>query len=146
MIQRNCTMLVVILLAFLCPANTSAQSKAVARIKQLLENQQVAWNNGDIEGFMQGYWKSDSLVFVGKLGFTWGWKSILNNYQKNYNSPEKRGILNFEIIQLKILSRKSASAIGKWSIVRENNPVQGHFLLVFQKIEHTWKIVADHTN
>ena len=123
-----------------------AQAKEVAAIQQLLKNQQVDWNNGDIEGFMQGYWNADSLVFVGKSGLTWGWEPVLNNYQKNYNSTEKIGKLYFDIFKIKILSKQSAYVIGKWKIDRKDNSTYGYFLLVCQKIKNKWKIVADHTN
>ena len=126
--------------------NLNAQDKNSQEIRQVLEKQQIDWNKGRIEEFMQGYWHSDKLVFVGKSGLTWGWEPVLNNYQKNYDSPEKRGTLNFEIYQIKPLNPNNAYVIGKWKIERKNEIIQGHFLLIFQKIKKQWKIIADHTS
>ena len=114
-------------------------------IKQVLNEQKNAWNNGDLQGYMQGYWKSDSLVFVGARGLTYGWQNTLDNYQKSYPNAEKMGTLEFSDLQVKRLNKKNALVYGKWKLIRKNDAPGGIFSLVFQKINHEWKIISDHT-
>jgi predicted membrane metal-binding protein len=54
------------------------------KLKAVLEKQRLDWNNGDMIGYMQGYIKSDSLVFVGKTGPFYGWQKNLEIYQQVY--------------------------------------------------------------
>ena len=42
-----------------------AQKQADPAVRQILATQQAAWNRGDIDNFMVGYWENDSLLFVG---------------------------------------------------------------------------------
>jgi len=83
-----------------------AQSKAEKEIISVLHTQDEAWNNGNIEAFMQTYWKHDSLMFIGKSGVTYGWLNTLNNYKKGYPDTMAMGKLHFDLIQIKKLSRK----------------------------------------
>jgi ketosteroid isomerase-like protein len=121
---------------------TKAQQK---EIKQVLINQINAWNHGDLQGYMQGYWKNDSLVFVGSRGLTYGWQNTLDNYKKSYPTTEKMGILEFSDLQVKRLNKKSALVYGKWKLIRKEDTPGGIFSLVFQKINQEWKIISDHT-
>ena len=121
---------------------TKAQQK---EIKQVLINQKNAWNHGDLQGYMQGYWKNDSLVFVGSRGLTYGWQNTLDNYKKSYPTTEKMGILEFSDLQVKRLNKKSALVYGKWKLIRKEDTPGGIFSLVFQKINQEWKIISDHT-
>src|SRR5579875_1695322 len=86
----------------------SAQTKEEAAIRKLLTAQTVAWNKGDLEGFMQTYWHSDSLMFIGKSGIKWGWENTLNNYRKGYPDTAAMGQLSFDIITIKPLSPQYA--------------------------------------
>ncbi|RED91750.1 uncharacterized protein DUF4440 [Marinoscillum furvescens DSM 4134] len=114
-------------------------------IRKILKEQEDCWNSGDITCFMQGYWKSDSLVFVGQSGVTYGWEATLQNYQKNYPGQEEMGTLTFDILEVRLLSKQSWLMIGKWSLWRKE-PVFGHFSVVFQQKEGRWVIVADHSS
>lgn len=122
-----------------------AQVSESNEIQKVLFEQQNNWNKGDVEQFMQGYWNSDSLVFIGKKGLTYGWNNTLNNYKKSYPDAKTMGKLFFTILKTEITSTETAFVIGKWELEREN-PVAGHFLLQFKKINGSWKIVADHTS
>ncbi|MES2838407.1 MAG: nuclear transport factor 2 family protein [Bacteroidota bacterium] len=122
-----------------------AQVSESNEIQKVLLEQQNNWNKGDVEQFMQGYWNSDSLVFIGKKGLTHGWNNTLNNYKKSYPDAKTMGKLFFTILKTEITSAETAFVIGKWELEREN-PVSGHFLLQFKKINGSWKIVADHTS
>jgi len=111
-----------------------------------MATQQIAWNNGDIDGFMKGYWKNDSLLFIGSKGPTYGWKKTLDNYKKSYPNKEKMGFLEFSDIKVKMLGKNYAYVLGKWKLVRTNDSPNGIYTLIFQKFKDGWKIISDHTN
>lgn len=115
-------------------------------ITNLLEKQRLAWNRGDLDGYMQGYWKSDSLLFVGKNGSKYGWKSTLENYKKSYPDDDAMGMLTFNIMQINVIDLKNAFVLGGWHLKREKDEPQGFFTLWLRRIKGEWKIVADHTS
>lgn len=131
-----------LLFLLFCSFPLRAQKK---QILQVLESQKNAWNKGDIEGYMQGYWKSDSLVFIGSKGPTFGWTKTLENYKKGYPTTEKMGVLDFSNLQVKMLGRSYALVIGEWKLVRKNDEPHGIFTLVFQNFPSGWKVISDHT-
>lgn len=114
-------------------------------ILKVMNAQKIAWNNGDIEGYMEGYWKNDSLVFIGAKGVTHGWNTTLTNYKKGYPTKEKMGKLDFTDVQIKPLGKKYALVIGKWYLERDEKSIGGIYSLVFQKFKNGWKIISDHT-
>ena len=127
--------------------NIQAQStRAERQVRQLLEQQARDWNAGDIEAFMQGYWKSDKLVFIGSRGLTFGWEETLNNYKKGFPDKKAMGHLRFELDNVRQQSRKVVSVVGKFILDREKETLDGHFLLLVKKIKGTWFIIADHTS
>lgn len=118
-----------------------------ANILDALEQQRIAWNKGDLESYMMGYWQSDSLRFIGKRGVQYGWKSTFENYKKGYPSKEDMGKLSFEVISLEGLGNDSAFMIGKWKLdypVKQS--VDGHFTLLYRKINGKWLVVTDHSS
>lgn len=115
-------------------------------IKTLLETQRQNWNKGDIPAFMQGYWKSESLMFVGKNGPTYGWKKTLENYQKNYPNKAVMGFLTFDVKEVRMLDKTHAFVLGAWHLKREKDDPQGFFTLLFQKFGNEWKIIVDHSS
>lgn len=115
-------------------------------IQKVMDKQETAWNEGNVEKFMEGYWNNDSLSFVGKSGITFGWKATLSNYKKNYPDKETMGKLAFEIIKRERLGPESYLVIGKWSLQRTKDNVGGHFSLVWRKINGKWLIISDHTS
>ena len=129
-----------------CSLSASAQKSEAGKIRQLLSIQTEAWNKGDIEGFMQTYWKSDSLMFVGKNGVTRGWQKTLENYRINYPDTAAMGKLSFDIITIKNLSAEYAFVVGKWMLKRSIGDVSGHYNLLLRKIKGRWLIVADHSS
>ena len=141
-IQKASTLLLAILLFSVI----SAQSKQEKKIRELLAIQTDSWNRGDIEGFMQTYWKNDSLMFIGKNGVKWGWQETLNNYKKGYPDTVAMGKLSFDIIKIEKLSGKYYYVVGKWFLKRSVGDVGGHFNLLFRKINGQWVIVADHSS
>lgn len=115
-------------------------------IRSLLKKQTEAWNRGDLDGFMEGYWKSDSLMFIGKSGITYGWQQTLDNYKKGYPDKTAMGFLTFTLIQLKPLSKKYFSVVGKWHLKRTIGDLGGHYTLLLKKIKGKWVVVADHSS
>jgi len=115
-------------------------------ILNLLEKQRLAWNRGDLDGYMKGYWKSDSLLFVGKSGPKYGWKTTLENYKKSYPDDAAMGTLTFKIMQVNVIDLKNAFVLGAWHLQREKDELQGFFTLWLKRIKGEWKIVADHTS
>jgi ketosteroid isomerase-like protein len=114
-------------------------------ILKVMADQQAAWNHGDIEGFMQGYWKSDSLLFVGKTAPTKGWQATLNNYKRGYPNKTAMGTLSFNILKVELLDATNAFVLGAWN-VKTDKDAGGYFTLWFRKINGEWKIVVDHTS
>lgn len=139
-------MIRILLIALLLyPCTVIAQTDD-ARIRAVLDKQMKAWNEGSIEQYMQGYWNSDSLVFVGKSGPTYGYKETLERYKRSYTDTAKMGKLSFEILQVRQLSRECYFVLGKWALKRTIGDVGGSFTLLFRKIKGEWRIVADHSS
>lgn len=132
--------------ALLALTTINAQDKDERTILNILENQTEAWNRGDLEGFMNGYYESDSLMFIGKSGVTYGWKNTLANYKKGYPDTAAMGKLSFNILQVKKLSKEYYFIVGRWHLQRTAGDLEGHYTLLFRKIQGKWVIVADHSS
>ncbi len=128
-------------------AQSEKQKSAIAsEIRQVMNEQTAAWNRGDIDGFMQGYWNSDKLVFVSGDNLTYGWKPTLERYKKNYDSRAKMGTLTFSGLEIEVLSKDAAKVLGSWALAREKDNPKGKFTLIFRKFKDGWRIVHDHTS
>lgn len=132
--------------AFLLAKTTWAQSGDEQAIRKVLGDQTIAWNNGNIEEFMKGYWNNDSLMFIGKSGVTYGYQNTLMNYKKHYNNADAMGTLSFDLIKVQRLSPEYYFIVGKWHLKRNIGDVGGHYNLLFRKINGSWVIVADHSS
>lgn len=115
-------------------------------IRAVLQRQQNAWNTGNIDQFMVGYWNSDSLMFIGKSGVTYGYQKTLENYKKGYPDTAAMGQLQFTLLELRPLSTEYYFVLGKWHLTRGMGNVGGHFTLLFRKIMGQWVVVADHSS
>jgi ketosteroid isomerase-like protein len=115
------------------------------QIRSLLQVQMDAWNRGDIDAFMAGYWKSDKTAFVGATGITRGWQSVLDRYKKNYPDRKAMGQLTFSALEVHVVCPDAAFAIGQFQLERENDKPSGIFTLNFQKCPQGWRIIVDHT-
>jgi hypothetical protein len=125
---------------------TFYSQKEVETVKSLMNKQQEAWNQFNIEGFMEHYWKSDSLKFIGHNGLTYGWQKTLDNYKKSYPNADAMGQLVFDINSAELLGKTSVYVIGKWTLHKKDKDVGGYFTLLWKKINNKWVIVADHTS
>lgn len=115
-------------------------------LKGILNKQSNSWNKGDLIGFMDDYWKNDSLQFVTQNGVLKGWQNMLAYYQKSYPTIDKMGKLYFDVISVKEISETNAHLIGRWRVQDNESKKEGYFTLLFQKINNRWLIVLDHTS
>lgn len=123
-----------------------SQNKDEQAIRDILNHQIKSWNSGQMDAFMEGYWKNDSLVFIGSNGPTYGYAKTLANYKKNYPDVNYMGILAFEIIQIRPLNSDHYFVIGKWHLSRKVGDAGGVYTLLFKKIQGKWNIIADHSS
>ncbi len=135
-----------LLIFFIISSTATAQSKDELSIRSAMAEQLAAWNSGNINRFMQTYWQSDSLMFIGKSGVTHGWQKTLENYKKNYPDTAAMGKLDFNILEVKRLSVLYFFVVGKWHLTRSVGNIEGHFTLLFKKIKNNWVIVTDHSS
>ena len=120
--------------------------KEIDAIKKILTSQQDYWNNGDIDGFMQGYWQSEELIFT-SLNHkpAYGWDNTLQRYKNSYPTKSSMGEFNFEILDLRLISKTTATLKGKWELIREKDHPNGLFWLDLEKFDKNWLITKDST-
>src|ERR1700712_4983951 len=125
-----------LLFSFLLILSTCITSYAQDKqaIIKVMDVQRQAWNRGDIEGFMQGYWKSDSLMFVGKAAPVYGWVNTLNRYKKSYPDKAAMGVLTFDVLKVDVLDPKNAFVFGAWHVKQDKGTIGGYYTLWFRKI------------
>ena len=130
----------------LAAASAHGQNATENAIRKVMDDQVAAWNRGDLDAFMRGYWRSDKLVFVSGDKVTRGWQPTLDNYRKSYNSREKMGTLTFDDLEMTVVAKDAAIVLGSWSLAREKDNPKGKFTLLFRKFKDGWRIVMDHTS
>ena len=117
-----------------------------AAIRAVLDAQRDAWNRGDIEGYMDGYDRSEKTEFVGGNSISRGWQTVLDRYKKKYDSREKMGTLTFTEVEITLLSKDAALVLGRWRLKRTSDEPNGTFTLLFRKTKAGWRIVHDHSS
>ena len=128
-------------------SQTAAESRRIeSDIRQVMNDQVAAWNRGDIDGFMRGYWNSDDLIFVSGDNVTRGWRPTLERYKRSYDSRAKMGTLAFSDLEIKVLSRDAAVVLGSWALERDKDNPHGKFTLTFRRFREGWRIIIDHTS
>lgn len=138
--------MVILLFFLLLPTSDCTTTTDEAIIIDKLKNQAVCWNSGDIDCFMQDYWHHDSLMYIGKNGVTYGWQNTLDNYKAKYPTKEEMGQLEFVLIKLEPLHDDCYFMVGKWSLKRDIGNIDGHFTLIWKKINNGWCIISDHSS
>ena len=123
----------------------STKYEDVKAIKGALDKCAVAWSKGDIESYMDVYWRSEKLQFINKSGMHYGWKKSLELYKKGYPNTDYTGTLNFKVFRVDFLSKNLYSVSGEYFLTRNKGNLNGVFTLIFKKIDGKWVIVSDHT-
>jgi len=137
-----------VLILVSCSDHNSGAGKA--DILKNMAAQEKAWNNGDIDGFMDGYWKSDSLMFISGDNVSYGWQMVTDNYEAKYSTKELMGDLTFDVVKLEQLSSTAYIMIGSWKLDRhisnESTVITGKYSLIWRLVDGEWVIVIDHTS
>ncbi len=124
-----------------------AFSQKKSEVLAVLKRQENFWNAGDINNFMEDYWKSDELKFIGKAGVIKGWQATKDRYFKTYPDRATMGTLKFDIQEIDFMSKKSAWVLGKWHLKRpDKGDIGGYFTLILKKMDGKWLVVSDHTS
>lgn len=121
------------------------QVEDVEGIKKVLHKSAEDWSAGNIEAFMDAYWKSEKLLFIGKNGITYGWQQTLNNYKKGYPTKEYTGELTFKILNVSFLAKNVYLLTGEYHLKRNVGNADGIYTLIFKKIDNKWLIISDHS-
>jgi uncharacterized protein (TIGR02246 family) len=126
----------------------SAEERSADReaIRAVLNAQQTAWNRGDVDAFLVGYWRSPELTFSGSSGVARGWDGVMARYKKNYPDRAAMGQLDFSELEFRFLGPDAALVLGRWHLKREKDELGGVFTLVWQRFPDGWKIIHDHTS
>jgi len=128
-----------------CAKSPQSNISEIDAIKKVLATQQIFWNNGDIDRFMLGFWKSEKFKFSWGNRTEYGWENALEKYKISYPTKESMGEFRFEILDVNLTSDTTATLNGKWELIRINDNPKGRFILNFQKIENNWLIIKDYT-
>jgi ketosteroid isomerase-like protein len=124
----------------------SGNAAVISEIRAVLRAQQEAWNRGDIDGFMNGYARAETTVFVSGDEVMRGWQTVRDRYLKKYSDRAKMGTLAFSDLEIEPLGPDSALALGRWELKRATDNPHGRFTLIFRKMPDGWRIVHDHTS
>jgi uncharacterized protein (TIGR02246 family) len=120
--------------------------QASEAIREVLTTQQAAWNRGDIQSFLEGYWKSPDLTFSGSEGIVRGYEGLLERYRKSYPDRQAMGELEFSELEIRGLGPDAALVLGHWHLKRSKGDLGGVFTLVFRRFPIGWRIMHDHTS
>lgn len=122
------------------------EKKAAADIRAVMRAQEAAWNRGDVDGFMSGYARSRTTVFISGDVLTRGWQTVRDRYKKKYATAEQMGRLVFSDLVVTTLGPDSAVVVGRWELIRKSDRPHGRFTLLFRQTPDGWRIVHDHTS
>ena len=142
----NFVLTALLIIGFTAGSVSAAETKDEAEIRAVMAAQVVAWNRGDIDGFMNGYARAATTEFVSGDKLTRGWQTVRDRYKKKYGSREKMGTLIFSELKVTPLGGDAALVIGRWKLVRKSDRPQGRFTLLFRRTQAGWRIVHDHTS
>ena len=149
--RAHCILFSILLSVLIFTSSFASQGRTLATevttaIEQVLRTQQDAWNRGDIDGFMNGYARSASTVFVSEDEVRRGWETVRDRYLVKYSDRAKMGALSFSDIEVTMLSPDAAAVLGRWRLKRANDEPHGRFTLIFKRLPEGWRIVHDHTS
>jgi beta-aspartyl-peptidase (threonine type) len=142
--RRLLCVVVLVLVPGLLAAAPADDEKA---IRDILDAQVAAWNKGDLDGFMTGYWNNDGLFFISGGKSVQGYKALKERYQTAYQGEGKEmGKLKFSEVKVELLGSDAGLVRGKWEVTTTKETVGGWYTLVFRKFPDGWKITHDHTS
>ena len=136
----------VVIALLVLPAVPAVAESAAADVRAVLDTQVEAWNRGDVDAFMQGYWKSEQTEFVGSNGLLRGWQAVLERYRQAYPDRHAMGTLTFSDLEINLLGPEAALVVGRWRLEREHDRPDGVFTLVLRRFPEGWRIIHDHTS
>ena len=140
--MKKTVIILSLFMACLCHGQSN-EAKDKKAIQAVLKKQRIAWSKGNLEGYMKGYWKSDSLKFYGRNGITTGWESTFEKYESGYPTKKDMGILSFKINDISKICEDSYYVMGEFHLKRDAGNNTGIFMIIFKKINGEWKIIAD---
>ena len=140
--KKTLTLLVLLILAS-CKTSQLTATDDIAVIRSILDQQQKAWSDNDLEGFMEGYWESDELTYFSRGKITKGWQTTLANYKSNYPSKKETGELQFEIANITQINADAYWVMGSYFLTRNAGDANGTFMIIFKRLNGEWKIIGD---
>ena len=140
------TLLVVMSAA--CAATQTPESDAIGDVRTVWTAQVEAWNRGDLEAFMAGYWKSPDLVFFSNGTETRGWQETLDRYRARYQAEgNQMGTLDFPQLDFSMLGTETVLTRGRWRLkMPDGKELSGMTSVIFRKLPEGWRIVHDHSS
>ncbi len=139
-------LLIVLLMLAACATAPPTPEEEAQRIKGVLADQAEAWNHGDIDGFMKGYWNGEQLRFATGDSVTYGWAATNQRYHAHYPDRSAMGTLEFSDLEVEVLGPDAGVVFGRWALQREHDRPHGLFTLLLRKTADGWKITRDHTS
>ncbi|MCG2460754.1 nuclear transport factor 2 family protein [Flavobacteriaceae bacterium F89] len=134
--------LAILVMGISCSTPTT-RTEDIIEIKKVFKMQEKAWSNHDLEGFMEGYLKSDSIAYFGSAGVTYGWARMLHHYKTSYPTKAETGTLTFVLKDIHEIAKDAYWVMGTYHLARLSGDAQGKFMVIFKRIDGKWKIVAD---
>ncbi len=134
---------IILIILASCKTTKPTATDDVAAIRSILDQQQKAWSDNDLEGFMAGYWQSDELTYYSRGKITKGWHTTLANYKRNYPTKDETGELNFEIANISQINADAYWVMGSYFLTRDAGDANGTFMIIFKRINGEWKIIGD---
>jgi len=142
----NYKLLIFLLFTFSINGQIKVSIEDSISIGKILKYQEEAWNDGDIDKFMEGYLKSDNIVFTGSNGSIYGWEETKKRYLNKYSNRTLMGRLKFRILNFQKLSDSIIQMQGSFYLKRKIDDSKGFFSLIWKKEDEKWFIISDHTS
>jgi beta-aspartyl-peptidase (threonine type) len=137
-----------LLLISACASSPSRAGDPAAEVRAVWNAQVEAWNRGDLDSFMTGYWNSPDVVFFSNKAETRGWQQTLERYRATYKAEGRQmGMLDFPKLEFKVLGPEAVLARGQWRLkMPDGKESTGMTSVTFQKLPEGWRIVHDHSS
>lgn len=141
--MKNIILLTLLLFIYSCKSTQSTVLEDETAIRTILKQQEKAWSNNDLKGFMKGYWNSEKLTFYSGGKITKGYNTTLANYMRTYPTKKETGTLKFEIADITKINDGVYWVMGSYFLTRSAGNTDGTFMIIFKRINGEWKIIGD---